>query len=147
MQISTELFVGLTAIVAAAEEGSATRAAARLGVTPATCLRRIEAAEGALGVRLFERLPTGLEGTAALEALSPWVEQAMAAARGMLSEVADGLDPAVGVVRIASAPLVSTHILAPAARAFNATYPKITLELVGSNALAHMERLEADIAI
>jgi len=113
--ISTDVFVGLTAIVAAAEEGSATRAAARLGVTPATCRRRIDAAEAALGVRLFERLPTGLERTPALEALPPWAEPAMAAARGMVPEVAGGLDPAGGGGRVAGAPVVSAHLIAPAA--------------------------------
>lgn len=145
--IPTELFTGLTAIIAAFEEGSATRAAAKLGVTTATALRRIEAAEDALGVRLFERLPTGLEATSALEALLPWAEQAMAAARGMLGEVASGLVPGVGVVRIASTPVVSTHIMAPAAAAFKEHHPDIVLELVGSSTIAHMERLEADIAL
>ncbi len=145
--VPSEVLVGLAAVVVAAEEGSATQAASRLGITAATALRRIDGAERALGLRLFDRYPTGLRPTDALRALLPWAEQAIAALRGLVGEVADGLDPAAGVVRIASAPAVSAHVLAPAARAFNAAHPKITLELLGSNELVRMEQLEADIAL
>ena len=145
--ISTDLLLGLPAILMAAQEGSATRAGARLGVTTATALRRIEGAEEALGVRLFERLPTGLEPTEALGKILPWAEQVVAATRGMLKEVADGLLPEAGVVRVTSPPVVSSHLLAPAAKALREAHPRITLELAGSNTMVHMERLEADIAI
>ena len=64
-----------------------------------------------------------------------------------MQEIAQGLEPGVGVVCITSAPAISTYLLAPAVKRFAQEHPAITLELLGSNTMAHMDRLEADIAI
>ncbi len=131
----------------AAEEGSATQAASRLGTTTATVLRRIEWVESSLGVRLFERLPTGLVGTPALSTVLPWAEQCAASIDGMRLDVA-GLDAAVsGVVRVAAPPTVASHLLVPTLDGLRCRYPKITIEFASSNVLQDLTQREADLAL
>lgn len=57
----------LETVVAIADEGSITRACARLFVSQPPVTRRLAALEDELGVALFERLPRGMRTTAAGE--------------------------------------------------------------------------------
>ncbi|MEZ4224773.1 MAG: LysR family transcriptional regulator [Polyangiaceae bacterium] len=146
-RLPLELLTGLPALLAAAEEGSATRAAARLDTTTATILRHIEAIEACLGVRLFDRLPTGLVSTAALSAVLPWAEQCAASVAGMRRDVA-GLDSSPsGVVRVAAPPTVASHLLVPHLRKLQARHPAITVEFASGNAIVDLAQYEADVAV
>jgi DNA-binding transcriptional LysR family regulator len=144
--VPMELLVGVPAVLAVAREGSATRAAAVLATTTATVLRRIDGAEEALGVRLFERLPTGLVATGALAVVLPWAEQCVAAVEGMQRDVT-GLDllPS-GVVRVAVPPALGA-LLVPRLGALREAWPRVVVELVASNAVADLGRQEADLAV
>jgi DNA-binding transcriptional LysR family regulator len=146
-KLAPDLLAGLPTVLAAAAEGSATRAAARLGTTPATVLRRIEAVETALGTRLFERLPTGLEPTLALAAVLPWAEQCAAAAHGMMREVT-GLDTAPsGVVRVATPPVFASQFLVPALADLRRAHPGVVVEFLAANAVVDLAQREADLAV
>jgi DNA-binding transcriptional LysR family regulator len=142
-----ELLTGLPALLAAEEEGSATRAAARLNTTTATVLRRVEGIEAILGVRLFERMPTGLVGTAALAAVLPWAEQCAASIDGMRRDIA-GLDATPsGIVRLAAPPTLASHLLVPTLGRLRQRHPKITIEFASANALVDLGQREADLAM
>ena len=146
-QVATEVLAGLPVLLAAAEEGSATRAAGRLQTTPATVLRRLEAVESALGVRLFERLPTGLSPTPALEVVLPWAERGTSTVDGMLRDLA-GLESAPsGVVRLALPPVLATHLLIPGLDALRARCPGLTLELASATSVVDLSHREADLAL
>jgi DNA-binding transcriptional LysR family regulator len=146
-RLPLELLTGLPALLVAAKEGSATRAAARLDTTPATVLRHIEAIEACLGVRLFDRLATGLVGTAALNTVLPWAEQCAASIAGMRRDVL-GLDPSPsGIVRVAAPPTIASHLLVPQLRRLQARHPAIAIEFASDNAIVDLAQHEADLAV
>lgn len=146
-RLPQELLTGLPALLAAAKAGSATRAAAQLDTTTATVLRHIEAFEASLGVRLFDRLPTGLVGTAALNTVMPWAEQCAASIAGMRRDV-EGLDLSPsGIVRIATPPTIASHLLVPRLCELRARHPAITLEFASDSAVVDLAQREADLAL
>lgn len=134
-------------MLAAARTGSATRAAAQLGTTTATVLRRLKALESSIGTRLFDRLPTGLRATPALGLVRPWAEQAEAAATGMLRELSGLESQPVGTVRLAVVPTVATLFVVPAFGVLQTMFPDITLEIVPAVAVVNLTLREADIAL
>lgn len=76
MDVDTVL---LRAFLAVARAGSVTRAAAELFVSQPALSARITRLERAVGARLFERRPDGVELTAAGRAFTPYAEQVLAA--------------------------------------------------------------------
>lgn len=65
----------LRAFEAAARGGGFTAAARELGVTPAAVSQHVAALEAHLGVKLFRRLPRGLQLTDAGRAYLPGLEE------------------------------------------------------------------------
>lgn len=126
---------------------SATRAARQLGTTAATVLRQLEQLEERLGVRLFDRSPTGLRATAAVSLMRPWAEQAQAAAVGMLRQLAQTEATPSGVVRLAVPPAVARLFVVPALPALSKCAPGVVLELAPATAVVDLAMREADLAL
>lgn len=127
--------------------GSLSKAARPLGVTQPTCGRRLLALETALGLRLFERTPDGLEitsdGRTLLEAATRMERGASdLALRATLRD-----RDLEGVVRIATTELFACSFVVGALQHTRERYPDICVELVLSNAEADLFRREAEIAI
>jgi DNA-binding transcriptional LysR family regulator len=132
--------------IAVAEAGSLSAGAKRLKVSQPTVSRRIAALEQHLKIRLFDRVPRGLELTEAGEDLLQRARrmeiEALAIERSAL-----GADAAPeGAVRISVIELFSEW-LAEEFAAFSADYPKIRIELIVDNNSANLIRREADIAV
>lgn len=134
-------------VLAVAEAGSLAGAARRLGVNHTTVLRRIGAFEKRLGVRLFERLPTGYVPTAGGEEL-------IAAARAVdetvtrLERKLAGKDLRLsGVVRVTTTDTLMDSILPDMLRAFRDSHPGIQVEVAISNLMFNLTKREADVAI
>lgn len=122
-------------------------AARVLGVNHATVARRIAAAEDALQVTLFDRLPTGYRPTTAGQAA---VEAAIA-----METIGIDLERTIGAEDLAiagdltvTAPqLMIGHVLSPILRDFSRAYPEIRLKVLGTNETLNLARREADVAI
>ncbi len=134
-------------IQAVAENGSATAAAAELGVNHATILRRINAFEESQGVKLFERHRTGYRPTSAGEAI-------LAAAKGISSSVSSiqreilGQDSRLqGTIRLTTTDSIALSCLPRHLHAFRETYPDIEVELVMTNLRLDLGRLDADVSL
>lgn len=147
VELSPELLSGVPALLAIARHGSATKAARALGTTPTTVLRHLEAMEVALGARLFDRLPSGLVPTPALELVLPWAEQAAAATMAMSREVGQLEARPSGLVRLAAPPVFAGHFLVPALGALIDAYPELRLELASAQAVVDLAQREADLAV
>lgn len=134
--------------VLAVERGASLSAAARrLGVTHSTVFRRLNAMEQDLGVRLFERQPSGYQATAAGSELA-------AAAERVETEVLDsgrrlaGRDLALsGTLRLTAPDDMVDRLLMPVFADFQTRYPKITLEVSIDNRMFNLTRREADVAV
>jgi len=134
-------------VLAVAEAGSLAGAARALGVNHTTVLRRITAFEATLGLRLFERLPTGYVLTAGGEEL-------ITAARTISDTVTTlerrlvGQDLRLsGTVRITTTDTLMATLLPDVLAGFRTEQPGIALEVALANAMANLSRRDADVAI
>ncbi len=122
-------------------------AAKRLRVTQSTVGRRLASLEARLGVRLVQRTSEGYVPTLAGEAVRLHVERAETELASVERAVG-GLDLRLGgVVRVASTPLLASHVLAPCAAALYTRYPEISMELLSHLPASHLAVQEADIFV
>jgi DNA-binding transcriptional LysR family regulator len=122
-------------------------AAERLGLDTSTASRRIAALEEALGVRLFERTREGLVPARAAEQVLAAAE-AMEAAHARLTRDASELEAAAeGIVRLSTAPGLSSVFVAPLLVKLRKRYPKISIELDAAVRARDLTRHEADLAL
>jgi DNA-binding transcriptional LysR family regulator len=133
--------------LAVAEAGSLAGAARSLGVNHTTVLRRVTAFEKTLGVRIFERLPTGYVLTAGGEEL-------IAAARRVddtvttLERKLAGQDLRLsGTVRVTTTDTLMGSILPNILAEFRTAHPGIQLEIALSNVMFSLSKRDADVAI
>ena len=134
-------------VLAVAEASSLAAAARTLGVNHTTVLRRVGAFEQKLGVRLFDRLPSGYT-------LTVGGEELLAVARQMAETVNDlerrltGQDLRLeGSLRITTTDTLMASILPPILAAFRQQHPGVQLELTTSNLFANLAHRDAEVAI
>ncbi|QKV17513.1 LysR family transcriptional regulator [Oricola thermophila] len=133
--------------LAVARTGSITAAARRLAVNHSTVSRRIAQLERRMGVRLFDRLASGLALTAAGSELVPIAEQVENQV-SRFSRGASARDARIGgKLTIAAPPLLAHYLLMPMIAGFSSRYPQIEVTLLASDELASLNRREADVAI
>ncbi|HEV7310284.1 LysR family transcriptional regulator [Ensifer sp.] len=134
-------------VLAVAEANSLAAAARALGVNHTTVLRRVGAFESKLGVRLFDRLPSGYT-------LTTGGEELLAVARQMAETVTElerrltGQDLRLeGSLRITTTDTLMASVLPSVLTAFQRRHPGVLLEVNTSNALANLSHRDADVAI
>jgi DNA-binding transcriptional LysR family regulator len=134
-------------VLAVANAGSLASAARALGVNHTTVLRRVSAFEQRLGLRLFERLPTGYVLTAGGEEL-------IAAARHIddtvttLERKLAGQDLRLsGTIRITTTDTLMGSVLPEILAEFRTAHPGIQIEVAVSNLMFNLSKRDADVAI
>jgi DNA-binding transcriptional LysR family regulator len=118
----------LAYVVAVAEEGSFTRAAAREHVAQPAVSAQVRRLEAELGQALFARGPGPVTLTAAGEAVVPLARAALAAAAGVRIAVDELAGLVRGRVAVGVVPSV-THRLAGVLAAFHADHPGVEITL------------------
>jgi len=134
-------------VLAVARGGSAAAAARQLGVTYATVLRHVQAAEQQFGLRLFERGAGGYavsEPGRALVAMAESVESAITDTHRSLSGQSTELR---GVLRFTTTETLMDSLLPPLLKSFGQRHPAIQLELVVSNAVLSLDKRAADVTV
>jgi DNA-binding transcriptional LysR family regulator len=119
----------LECLVASAEQGSLTQAAAVLHISQPALSHQIAAIERELGTPVIERLPRGIRPTAAGLAAVAEARIALAAAdRAVIAgrRVASGVG---GRIRIACAEAMTAWVLVPVLRAWRRRFPDVELDL------------------
>ncbi|HWK68552.1 MAG TPA: LysR family transcriptional regulator [Rhizobiaceae bacterium] len=132
--------------LAVARAGQILGAARRLELNHATVSRRVAALEEALKAKLFRRLTTGSELTAAGErflAVAERMEADMIAARAEIV----GEDDIAGTVRIGAPDGFGVTFLAPRLGELTAQHRDLAIQLVPVPRSFSLSRREADIAI
>jgi DNA-binding transcriptional LysR family regulator len=110
-------------------------------------LRRVASLEATLGVRLFDRLPSGYALTASgnqlADELAALPEQIDTAQRRLL-----GQDQAIeGVIRLTTTDTLAQGLLMPLLASFREAHPRVQLQLVLNNSFMSLTRREADVAV
>jgi DNA-binding transcriptional LysR family regulator len=137
----------LRLFLAASRARSLTGAARALQLDQSTASRRLAALERSLGVRLFDRVPGGLEPTAVAAQVLPLAEAAEAQVLEFVRTSAGADEALEGTVRLAVPERIDSDLLVPELGPFQARYPGIRIELAAGAALLDLSRREADIAL
>ncbi len=136
----------LRVFLAIARSKTLSGAARNLGVNQTTVTRRLEALEARLGVRLFDRSPTGISATSAANevlAVAERVEDNVASIERQLI----GQDMRLtGELRVTTIDM-SAYYDAELFESFAQRYPEIELELSVGYLPRNLTRREADVAI
>lgn len=134
-------------LIAAAEAGSLSAAAANTGISQPTLGRKIDSLEASLGLKLFERGPQGMTLTdSGADMLAH--AQHMQEAASRLSLAATGrAETLEGTVRITAPQVMSAHHLPAILIRLLDEEPGVEVELVATNDTENLLRREAEIAI
>ena len=130
-----------------AKAGSLLGAAKELGVNHSTVFRRINALEGKLGTRLFDRLAEGYKLTDIGQIVLQHAETAENCIHSLERAVAGKDFELSGEIRITAPLNFSEYVLAPCIAKFRQLHPGISVNIIVSSALYDLSRRDADIAI
>lgn len=122
--------------------GHVTDAAAALGTSQPTLSRALARLEAELGVRIFERVPTGVEATPDGELVLEAARDLVARHDRLRTTLANRLDPDTGVVRLAFLDSMATTLVPRLLRAFHEAVPAVKVVL--SQEPAHDIRRDLD---
>jgi DNA-binding transcriptional LysR family regulator len=134
-------------LLAVADQGSLSGAARALQVNHSTVLRRIGKFEQQLGVRLFERLPTGYVLTAAGEALAGSARQIADTVAGVERRIVGQDLRLSGNVRVATTDTMALTVLPALFARFRRSHPEVQIEVATGNTQADLTRRDADVAV
>lgn len=122
-------------------------AAKKLGIDHTTAARRLSALEAAVGARLFDRSPRGVEPTAAGLALLIHAENIERDVVAATTQIAARDTEVSGTVRLSTPEAFGTAFVAPAIHRLHARHPRLQLELAPESRAVSLSKREADIAI
>lgn len=132
--------------VAVAEEGHVTRAATRLGIQQPPLSQQIKALEAALGAKLFERKPRGVELTEAGRILLERARIVLSEAEKAVAAVQRAAKGEVGRLAVG---LTSSSSLNPfvlrVLRKFRETVPEVVLKLEESSTVELVDALRRGV--
>lgn len=143
----TELRSYLDAFVAAADEGSFSAAARRLGLTPAAVSKSVAQFELRLGVRLFQRSTRHLALTTDGERLYGHVRLPWGEIGDALTDLRQGAGKPAGTLKIALAHTVGREYFVPLMREFVHRYPDVVPDLHFDNRQVDLIAEGFDVAI
>lgn len=124
------LLPAIAAFAEVAREGSFTRAATKLGISPSALSQSIRALEEKLQVRLLNRSTRAVSATEAGRVLLAQVDPSLAAIKYAVDVLQDsGVRPA-GEVRINSSRVAAKYLLLPHLAEFHRRCPDIRLEII-----------------
>lgn len=133
--------------LAVSRTGSIRGAASRLAVNHSTVSRRIGQLETQLGVRLFEKLPTGYVITPAGEEILEQSERMEEQANSLERQIYGRDTSLTGKLRVTLPQALATHLIMPDLVSFARANPDIELEIVTSYETLNLTRRQADVAI
>ena len=128
-----------------ARTGNLSQTSRRLRIDHSTVSRRISQLEQALGFGVFERTRSGFKLNDLGKRLLAHAEMIESAVLKVHAEVNETEPEAAGTVRLATMEGIASLYLAPRALLLKQAAPHITLELVTSPQLIHVNRREADL--
>jgi len=127
--MSRKNFNDLFAFMVIAKEGSFTKAAAQLGVSPSALSHNLKSLESRLGVQLMTRTTRSISPTAAGDQLLKTLETSFSDIEESLTNLGELRDKPAGTIRITTAEHAALTILWPKLSTFLPDYPDIKVEI------------------
>ncbi|ACL62472.1 LysR family transcriptional regulator [Methylobacterium nodulans] len=147
--MARENLTDLLSFTTVAQEGSFTRAAARLGVTQSALSHAMNGLEARLGLQLLNRSTRSVSPTEAGERLLRIVGPQFEQIEVELSALTELRETPAGTVRITAPEHAAETVLWPALERLLPDYPDITVEVVTEQSLTNIvaERFDAGVRI
>ena len=123
-------FHQLRYFVAVAEEGSFSRAAAKVRVAQPSLSQQIRKLEAEVGQPLFDRLPRSVVLTEAGRCLIDYARQILASIGDARRCVDEFKDEVAGRLAVGAIPTIAPYVLPELIGKFQKHYPQVTLEIV-----------------
>lgn len=144
-----EDLLDLNAFAAVAEEGSFTRAAARLGTSQSALSHTVRRLETRLGVRLLTRTTRRVAPTQAGERLLRVLGPALGGIAAELASLGELRERPAGTIRITASEHAAGTVLWPVLERLLPGYPEVQVELSISSGLADVvaERFDAGVRL
>ncbi len=146
MNLRPDPFYGLSAFLAAAEAGSFTAAAARLGVSPAAVSQAVKSLEAKLGTPLFIRTTRRVGLTEAGVALQARAAPAAMEIVAAVEAAAAAHEPS-GLLRLTVPRMAVPLVVEPVVPALRRAYPKIAIEVAVEDATVNLPERGFDAGI
>lgn len=137
----------LRIVLAVAENGTISRAAAALRISHPTLSRRLRRIEQRLGVRLFERMPSSCQPTEAGEEMRVLASRLRDDIVALEGRIAGRDRSSHGSVRLTAPDAVSEYLLPEILAKICREAPELTIELMVSNQVLSLAQRSADIAL
>lgn len=139
----------LLAFMAVAEEGSFTRAAAKLATSQSALSHTVRRLETRLGLRLLARTTRSVALTEAGERLMRSIGPAFAQIDGGIAALSELRDKPAGTIRITTSEHAAHSVLWPALRPMVLSYPDLHVELSIDSGLADIvaDRFDAGVRL
>lgn len=141
------LLPAIAAFAEVAREGSFTRAAARMGVSPSALSQTVRALEERLSSRLLNRSTRSVSLTDEGRKLLAQVDPGLAMIEQAVGSLQEGRDRPEGDIRVNSSRLAASHFLEPHLGEFRRRYPLIRLEIVVDDGFGDIIREGCDAGI
>jgi DNA-binding transcriptional LysR family regulator len=147
MTVERDTFAGMAAFLAAVDEGSFSRAAAKLGLTPSGVSKLIARLEERLDVQLFHRTTRRIQLTDLGTFYFERVRRIFDDVRTLETEIEESRDKPRGLLRV-TAPVVLGQIrVLPVVVAFRAEFPDVRVDLILSDSVVDLIEEQIDVAI
>jgi DNA-binding transcriptional LysR family regulator len=137
----------LRVVLAVAENGTISGAAAALRISHPTLSRRLRQIEARLGARLFERTPSSCRPTEAGEEIRVLASRLRDDIGALEARIAGRDRSRRGPVRLTAPDAVSEYLLPPMLAKICKEAPEVTIELTVSNQVLSLAQRSADIAL
>jgi DNA-binding transcriptional LysR family regulator len=139
----------LAGLVVVAEEGSFTRAAARLGVSQSALSHTVRKLETRLGIRLLTRTTRSVSTTEAGKRLLETVRPALETIDHQLESLSELRDRPSGTIRITTPDHAAQTVLWPVIDKFLVQYPDVNIEIDADTSLTDIvaERFDAGVRL
>ncbi|WP_460126042.1 LysR family transcriptional regulator [Pseudomonas sp. S2_C03] len=145
--MNTELSSYLDAFICAADEGSFSAAARRMGLTPAAVSKSVGQLEARLGVRLFQRSTRSLALTSEGERLYGQVRLPWGEIGDALTDLRQGAGKPAGTLKVSLAYTVGREYFVPLMNEFVRRYPDVVPDLHFDNRQVDLINEGFDVAI
>jgi LysR family transcriptional activator of dmlA len=147
MTIDRDTFAGMGAFLAAVEEGSFSRAATKLGLTPSGVSKLVGRLEERLDVRLFHRTTRQMQLTDIGAFYLDRARRIFDDVRALEIDVEQSTDAPRGTLRVTAPALLGHHRVLPVVIAFQKAFPAVKVDLVLVDDVVDLIEERIDVAV
>jgi LysR family transcriptional activator of dmlA len=147
MATDRDTFSGMGAFLAAVEEGSFSRAATKLGLTPSGVSKLVARLEERLDVRLFHRTTRQMQLTDIGSFYLDRARRIFDDVRALENEVERSTDAPRGLLRVTAPAVLGHHRVLPAIISFRRSFPEVKVDLLLVDDLVDLIEERIDVAV